>query len=162
MLTTVTNRCETPFDYWIIVIAQSNNTRSDAPRWVHQRLTTCTPLRQRSQRSCAYNVIVSVTCIRVIGMFARGPYVWCACKEGNPKFCPEVMGLSSSMSLNFQCHAITTFWSICAWISPNSSWPCSKKQSNIRESIFFSVPSLHNDAFKAHNCPFLGAYIVVC
>ena len=35
------------------------------------------------------NLIMSVTCLRVIGEFARGPLVRCACKEGNPFLLPD-------------------------------------------------------------------------
>ena len=48
----------------------------------------------------------------VIGTFARGPKVRYACNEINSKFCSQITGTSSVMSVCFFCYAISTFWPI--------------------------------------------------
>ena len=44
---------------------------------------------------CVNNMVVFATGIRVVGTFAIGPEVRCACRGGNPKFCSEMIRIST-------------------------------------------------------------------
>ena len=45
-------------------------------------------------------MVAFITCIYILGRFARNPSIRCACNEGNSIFCSQITGTSSVMSVS--------------------------------------------------------------